>query len=159
MSASLSGKFPPFSSLYYRYLYGDTPVTQQLSDFPFDVPYLSNHEIRQLQHAQQDFAAKLWPVERVDAYLGKDMLKKRAAASGFLWERLTENPAMTLAELKAWTEIERLDGMLRGVPAWFREQHPHDAETAWNVWIAPRRAEYEKRHQDVMKDILLMQKK
>ena len=159
MSASLSGKFPPFSSLYYRYLYGDTPVTQQISDFPFDVPYLSNHEIRQLQHAQQDFAAKLWPVERVDAYLGKNMLQKRAAASGFLWERLTENPAMTLAELKAWTEIERLDGMLRGIPAWFREQHPHDAETAWNVWIAPRRAEYEKRHQDVMKDILLMQKK
>ena len=154
----MSSKFPPFSSLYYRYLYGDSPTTQAIRDFPFDVPFLSELEIRKLRHAQQDFAAKLWPEARIDAYLGKDMLKKRAAASGFLWERLTENPAMSLAELKAWVEIEQLDSLLRGIPAWFREQHPRDAESAWNVWLAPRRKEYETRHQELMNDIRLMQK-
>lgn len=95
----------------------------------------------------------------MEAYLGKDMLQKRAAASGFLWERYQEHPAMSLAELKLWAEIERLDAYLRGVPAWFREQHPRETEMAWNEWLAPRRAEYETQHQELMQELLLLTRK
>lgn len=155
----MGGKLPPFQSLYYRYLYGDEPTTQRIQDFPYDVPFLSSESILKLRKAQIDANQEFWPMERIEAYLGKDIYRKRAAVSAFLWERFTEHPKMSHAELKAWAEVERLDSYLRQIPAWFREQHlsSKDIDAEWKEWLAPRRAAYEARHQELMKEILLLQ--
>lgn len=155
----MGGKLPPFQSLYYRYLYGDEPTTQRLQEFPHDVPFLTRGEVMKLQDAQHDLQQRLWPMERIEAYLGKDIYRKRAAVSAFLWERYTEHPTMSPAELKAWAEVERLDSYLRQIPAWFREQHlsSKDIDGEWQAWLAPKRAAYESRHQELMKEIRLMQ--
>ena len=55
-------------------------------------------------------------------------------------------------------EIEKLDMYLRGIPAWFREQHPVKTDAAWTEWLAPRREGLEARHREIMAEIVLMQR-
>lgn len=161
IAGALGGQQPPMTSPLFRALYGQTASPHRpRRDFPHDVTFLSDREVYKLRQAQKDLHQELWPEERIDAYLSKDILKKRAAASGFLWGRFCERPGMTILELKAWAEIEHLDSYLRGIPAWFREQHlsAKDIDAAWQTWLAPRREGYEKRHKELMAELLLMQR-
>jgi len=127
-------------------------------DFPYDVTFLSWETLQQIAQTSRDFHTEFWPIERIRAYQGKDICAKRAAVTGFLWQRYVEYPTMTLEILHKWVEIEALEQLLT-VPAWFRNQHVgENVMTIWQEKLGTKYQEVVSRHQEVLGEIRGMMK-
>ena len=147
-----------FASLLFQGL-----TTSSLNDstdqpFPQDVRFLSQEDILKIQTLADKTGQVLWPPVRIAAYLGTDLLAKRAAVTGFLWQRYTDDPTMTLDKLRLWHEVEQLEAGLT-VPAWFRQQHEEAADVK-ALWVAKHGAAqiraWEQRHEELLTQIMAM---
>lgn len=122
--------------------------------FPYDVKFLSTHELDDLVRLAVEYEHEAWPMERIEAYRGKNLVAKRAAVTSFLWQRYTEYPQMSLKILKLWHETEQIEKMLKG-PDWFRVQHTgeENVEELWDQELGEKRQEFEQRHQSLIAKI------
>lgn len=141
-----------FASLHYQMLtVPESPLTAD--DFPYDVTFLSYEVLEEMIAKSKKYRTEFWPIERIRAYQGKDICAKRAAVTGFLWQRYCEYPKMSLGLLQKWVEVEALEQQIT-IPTWFRNQHPHEEiARLWQEKLGPKREAYIKRHQKVLEEI------
>jgi len=119
------------------------------------VKYLSSNDLQNIVNLSKKTGFEIWPPERISAYQAKNVLAKRAAVTEFLWLRYTENPRIDLKLLELWCKVENCEKYLAG-PAWFRQQHEGegDLDKLWNVHLGSQKTSIEKRHQDLIKEIM-----